>query len=191
MSDLSDDDLMILFVDGDPEAFDVLFDRCGPAVYNFAFHMLNDAAQAEEILQETFLAVARSAKSYQPQGRFRTWLMRIARNRCLNAIDSECLRQTALAESSLTGIDPPSRQAPPDEQAEANETMTRVRHALADLPTRQREALALFAFEQMTYRQIAEVLAMPINTVKTLIHRARATLAAALDDEKKEPTDGL
>ena len=69
----------------------------------------------------------------------------------------------------------------PPRRAEANEHAQIVRAAVAELPDRQREAIALYAFEQMTYREIAEVLDMPINTVKTLIHRARAALARALE----------
>lgn len=95
LSDLSDDELMILYADGSAEAFDVLFDRYQTAVYNFACTMLNDSGRSEDVLQETFLAVARSAKTYEGGGRFRTWLMRIVRNRCLNAMESERLRLSA------------------------------------------------------------------------------------------------
>ena len=86
MESVSDDDLMRMYCNGDADAFDTLFDRHYTSVYNFARTMLGEAAGPEEVLQETFLAVARSARQYSPRGRFRSWLMRIVRNRCLNRI---------------------------------------------------------------------------------------------------------
>ena len=86
---LTDDDLFLMFREGQAEAFDALFDRHYLSVYNFARTMLREAGAAEEILQETFLAVARAAKTYEPRGTFRTWLLRIVRNRCLNRLEAE------------------------------------------------------------------------------------------------------
>ena len=191
MSELTDDELMLIYSDGDAEAFDVLFDRHGSSVYNFACTMLRNSDRAEEMLQETFLAVARSAKTYEPRGQFRAWLMRIARNRCLNAIETQRLRQAVMKESSLGLVALPSREIPATEQLEVDETMTKVRQCIAQLPPQQREAIALYAFERMTYRQIGEILGKPLNSVKTLIHSARAALATAMDGWQKEKTDGM
>ena len=119
MDDLSDDELLLMYANGDPEAFDTLFDRHRTPVYNFACTMLNDFARAEDVMQETFLSVARAAKKYEPRGRFRTWIMRIARNQCLNRIESERRRRAAMADSSLDFIVPPSSEPPPPRQIEA------------------------------------------------------------------------
>ena len=181
MRSISDDDLIRMYREGDAEAFGVLFDRHYASVYHFARTILGRFGGAEEMLQETFLAVARTAKAYTPRGRFRAWLMRIVRNRCLNRIASERARRAALIESGLGVVECASDAPGPPRRAEANEHAQIVRAAVAELPDRQREAIALYAFEQMTYREIAEVLDMPINTVKTLIHRARAALARALE----------
>jgi RNA polymerase sigma-70 factor (ECF subfamily) len=180
MESVTDDDLVRMYAGGDVEAFDVLFDRHHGAVYNLARTMLGDAGGADEVLQETFLAVATSAAGYTPRGRFRPWLMRIVRNRCLNRLESRRIRRA----EAPAGPDPDTvasdRPAPP-ETATAHERQAVIRSAIAQLPERQREAVALYTFEQMTYREIAEVMQMPINTVKTLIHRARANLARALE----------
>jgi len=189
LNDITDDELMLLFADGNTAAFDLLFARHHVGVYNFACSMLNDTARAEEILQETFLAVVRSVKNYEPRGYFRTWLLRIARNRCLNAIESERLRRDALNERSLDQTDPPSREPSAVDRFQAGETLQILRRSLAQLPPRQREVMILYAFEQMTAREISQVLDMPINTVKTLVHRARAALATALDGEREKPDD--
>jgi len=181
MERISDDDLIRMYREGDAEAFDTLFDRYYTSVYNFARTMLGGAGGAEEVLQETFLAVAQTARTYTPRGRFRAWLMRIVRNRCLNRIESRRRQRAALAGSSLDVVEIASDDPPPARQAEANEQRAILRAAVASLPDRQREAIALYAFEQMTYREIAEVLEVPTNTVKTLIHRARANLARSLE----------
>ncbi len=185
MASVTDDDLVRMYAGGDVEAFDVLFDRYYGPVYNFARTMLRESGEAEEVLQETFLAVARSAANYTARGRFRPWLMRIVRNRCLNRLESRRIRRTG----ANAGPDPDTvasdTQAPP-ETATANERQAVIRSAVDQLPERQREAIALYAFEQMTYREIAEVMQMPINTVKTLIHRARADLARALEGFARE-----
>ena len=181
LTEISDDELVSLFRDGDAEAFDMLFDRHRVSVYHFARTMLGDPASADDVLQETFLAVARAASRYVPRGRFRVWLMRIVRNRCLNRIESDRARRSALAEVDIGIVEPPSRDPTPPERVEMDEEMRLLQAAIGRLPDRQREALVLYAFERLAYREIAVVLDMPINTVKTLIHRARAALAQALE----------
>jgi RNA polymerase sigma-70 factor (ECF subfamily) len=181
VSALSDDDLVRMYRDGDADAFDTLFDRHRAAVYNFAHMMLGEADGAEDVLQETFMAVARTARSYQPRGLFRSWLMRIVRNRCLNAIQARRVRRRVVAESGLDIVEPASREPSPGEQVESDERMALLRGLISQLPELQREAIVLYAFEQMSYRDIGEVLEVPLGTVKTLIHRARATLALAFE----------
>ena len=186
MEGIDDDDLIRMYGDGDVEAFDTLFDRHYASVYNFARTMLGNTGAPEEVLQEAFLAVARAARRYAPRGRFRPWLMRIVRNQCLNRLAAERARRAALAESGLDVAQLASRDPPPQQRLEAAQQALTVRAAIADLPERQREAIALYAFEKMSYREIAEVLEMPINTVKSLIHRARAHLARALGSIQQE-----
>jgi RNA polymerase sigma-70 factor (ECF subfamily) len=186
MEEITDDELIRMYRGGDVEAFDTLFDRYHASVYAFARTMLAGAEGADEVLQETFLAVARTARTYRPRGRFRSWLMRIVRNRCLNRIEAARVRRAALAESGLGVVEVASGEASPPQRAAAGEQRRIVEAAIEALPDRQREAIALRAFEQMAYREIAEVLEMPIGTVKTLIHRARANLARALEACERE-----
>jgi RNA polymerase sigma-70 factor (ECF subfamily) len=183
MNDLTDDDLIALHRDGDPEAFEVIFDRYQGPVFGFARHLLGEHDGAQEVLQETFLAVARAAERYEGRGRFRAWIMRIARNRCLHRLAAERARQQALARGGLH----PWRPVPaPPEQVAVDEELALVQQGLRRLPERQREALVLYAFEQMTYGEIAEVLELPPGTVKTLIHRGRARLARSLEQQETE-----
>ena len=187
MDDVSDERLMMMFREGSAEGFDLLFAKYHGAVHRFITHLVRDAASADDLLQEVFLRVARAAPTYRPTAKFRTWLFRIARNCCLNAIEGSRIRQGIQAELAREGrfpsdASPPGREPSPDECAEANETMHRLRNALGQLAERQREALVLYAMEGMAYREIALVMEIPVNTVKTLIHRARDALAERLAD---------
>lgn len=112
--------------------------------------------------------------------------MRIVRNKCLNQLESQRIRRTVSSNSWLDNTETPSDEPGPIESVQAGEYKVIIRASIAGLPDRQREAITLYAFEQMSYREIAEVLEMPINTVKTLIHRARASLAGDLEKYESE-----
>lgn len=179
---ITDDDLVRMYRDGDADAFDALFDRHHGLVYRFAQAMLGCSESARDVLQESFLAVARTARTYTPRGRFRPWLMRIVRNRCLNRLAAERRRRAVLGSGALDAAEPAAKNPGPPERAAAAERKAAVRAALRSLPDSQRQALALYAFEHMKYREIAEILDTPLNTVKTLIRRARASLARVLEE---------
>jgi RNA polymerase sigma-70 factor (ECF subfamily) len=161
----------------DSRAFDMLFQRHSTRVYRYACGMVGCPASAEEILQEVFLTLTQSADRYQPRGYFVTWLLRLTRNRCLNCIESRRLRRMASTDDDLA-----SPRPGPLEQAAISERLERVQEAVLQLPAPQREAILLYAMQDMDYRHIAQVLDMPVNTVKTLIHKARITLAEATEE---------
>lgn len=186
MNDLSDDELMVLYQDGRVEAFEALFDRYRATVFNYAAWMLGNRTGAEDVLQDAFLQIARAAARYQPRGRFRAWLLRIVRNRCLNLLDTESARRRAIEQRREEMQRAQSGRDDPPGKAIREEWHAAIRRAIRELPERQREALVLYAFEEMAYREIGQVLDMPTNTVKTLIHRARASLARAAEECARE-----
>lgn len=188
---LTDEELLRMYCDGDIDAFDTLFDRHHVPVYNFARFILGDALGAEEIMQDTFLAVARSARRYEARGRFRAWILGIARYRCLAALEAARARRAVIESSGIEFVDPVSAEPSPSERIVRDERAAAVRRAIMDLPDRQREAIVLYAFEDMTYREIADALGTPINTVKTLIHRARSALAESVQESRREKTDAV
>ncbi len=190
-AELSDDELMAMFSGGEVEAFDTLFDRYHVPVYNFALFMLHDVSGAEEIMQETFVVVARAADRYEPLGRFKAWIMGIVRNRCLGRMEAERARRAVMADGALAADEAASPDPPPEERVELDERLGLLQRAIAGLPDRQREVIVLYAFERMQYREIADALGMPMGTAKTLIHRARAALAAALGGSQKENDDAV
>ena len=180
-----DDELIRLYCEGDGDALEALFDRHYVSVFNFARVMLRDAEAAEEVLQDTFLAAARAAPQYRGAGRFKAWLLAIARNRCLTRLIAEKARTARLTRVDLALEDSPAPGDLPPQQLQASETAEAIRAAIGRLSDRQREAIALYAFEQMSCAQIAEVLDVPVNTVKTLIHRARASLARMIKGDDR------
>ena len=170
--DLSDEQLMLMFRYGSRAAFELLFEAYRGPVYHFARRMLGSREAAEDACQDTFLRMIRSAETWRPTGKFRTWLYTIARNCCLNA------RRDARPDVAFR--DAPSRAEGPGEAAARAELAGRIERAIADLPPPQREVLLLRVRNGLSYADIAEVTERPLGTVKTLLHRARLQLAKAV-----------
>ena len=182
LDEISDDQLLLMFRRGSADAFEVLFDRYHTSVFNFACYMLDGVDGAADVMQEAFLTVASKADQYEPRGRFRAWLMRIVRNLCLNRLRAESARRRVIAEVGLDFLAPAAPQGNPARQAALNEQQEALTRWIKELPVNQREALVLRVFESMKYREIGEALGVPLNTVKTWLHRARATLAERLEE---------
>jgi RNA polymerase sigma-70 factor (ECF subfamily) len=163
----SDEQLMLDFAAGQSDAFTTLFLRYKQPLFGFFRRRLADAAQAEELTQETFIAILRSASRYQPSARFRTFLYAIAL-RILRAH-----RRKAAFRATFFGEQPASR-----EPASHSDPVTDLimREAMGRLDRIDREVLMLREFEELTYAEIAEVLALPINTVRSRLFRARTAL---------------
>jgi RNA polymerase sigma-70 factor (ECF subfamily) len=176
---MEDDNLLQRFQSGDADAFAALFARYHRLVFGYARMMLRDTAAAEDILQETFIAAAGSAASYEPRGQFRAWLLAICRHRCLDWLE-RCRRRRRIAEETgFLILEPPVADSP-RHTVQRREQLNRALQALAELPESQREAVTLYALKELPYAEIADVMACPINTVKTLIRRGRLRLAELL-----------
>lgn len=186
MHELDDDSLVGLFRSGAGDAFDALFARYHRMVFNYAHLMTGDRHSAEDILQETFVAVATSADRYEASGRFRSWLMTICRNRCLALLERLRTRRRLMEESGFQLVKPPTPSVSVEEGLAHREDLARLREYLKQLPEASREALLLYAFDSLTYAEIAHVLGRPINTVKTLIRRARVALSDRLAEDDEE-----
>lgn len=172
---------------GDREAFAQLVARYQQPVIAFIHRSLGDLTEAEDLAQNAFLQVYKSARRYRPSGRFSTWLFTIARNLCLN----EQRRRARHPASSLdapveTNQDqpwtpPPRSNAPgPAELTLRAELEAKVAEAVRDLPENQRTAILLCSVEGLAYEEIARILGVSVSATKSLIHRARLTLRARL-----------
>lgn len=168
----TDEKLMLAFTQGSPEAFTELFHRYRQPIYAFFHRRLADPNHAEELVQETFLALLRSATRYEPRALFRTYLYAIA-FKILRAHRRKAIFRAAFFGGPET-IPDPTRQ-------DATEAALFVRRAVAKLDATDREILLLREFEQLSYAEIADLLRLPMNTVRSRLFRARIALRQLLE----------
>ncbi len=179
--------LMLAFQGGDEAAFRALFEKHGRAMVSFCHHFVRNAARAEELAQDVFLKLYRSADRYRPAARFKTYLYRIAANHCLNEIrrgEYASRRSEARGEAGDAPTDPDSlaaRSATPEEAALGSALERAVGELLGRLPDKQRAAFVLGRLEGMSYHEIADVLGTSVSAVKSLLHRATVAAAGALE----------
>jgi RNA polymerase sigma-70 factor (ECF subfamily) len=180
----ADTQLMLRFKDGDQAAFDLLFTRYTPAIISFAYRFVRDREVAEELAQEVFLKVYEGAGRYRVQSRFTTWLYRIATNVCLNEIRKprfraahEPLSEESERESEISSTESVRGQ---DKLLERQAIVRVIRQVLDQIPEKQRTAFILSKYQELSYAEVAEVLKTSEKAVKSLIHRARETLAERL-----------
>ena len=188
--DDSDESLMLRYRDGDVRAFEVLVTRHRRPVYNFIFRFVRDAAQAEDLLQETFLRLIKGADAYEKQAKFTTWLYTIARNLCVDASRRGKHRKAASLDAPINGeedgaalIDLVAGGGPAvDRQAISRELAVRIRRAVEALPDEQREIFLLREVNDLQFNEIAEIVGVPENTVKSRMRYALEKLREALEE---------
>jgi RNA polymerase sigma-70 factor, ECF subfamily len=162
---LADEDLISLVQTKDAEAFAVLYDRHGRAAYSLAYRMMGERQAAEDLVQEAFLKLWRSARSYRPErGSVRTWLLSIVHNQGIDQIRSSASRRRTQdkVEASAPRFQPSEAFA----QSWRNAQREQVREALKTLPQGQLKVLELAYFSGYTHVEIAELLDLPLGTVK-------------------------
>ena len=163
----SDEHLMLAFSQGSADAFSELFSRYKQPLFGFFRRRLADASHAEELTQETFLVLLRSASRYQPRALFRTYLY---------AIGFKILRghqRKAVFRATFFGARPATHDPAVHDSPDAN---LAIREGLAKLESTEREILLLREFEQLSYSEIADLLRLPVNTVRSRLFRARLAL---------------
>ena len=182
-----DAELMLRVKRGDDAAFTALVEKYKQPVMNLVCRILRDPAEAEDLAQNVFVQVYKSAHRYQAAARFSTWLFTIARNLCLN----EIRRRSRHPADSLEGTfqdsdDQPSRQFEdtktflPTDTLLHRELEQKVEQALAELPEAQRTAIVLCRRDDLSYEEIAKVIGCSLSATKSLIHRGRETLKLKL-----------
>ena len=179
--------LMLRVKQGDTEAFTRLVEKYKQPVMNLVYRTLRDATEAEDLAQNVFVQVYKSAYRYKSSAKFSTWLFTIARNLCLN----EIRRRSRHPAESLDAPHPEHEDQPlhqfedkktvsPPETLLQGELEKKVELALADLPENQRTAILLCRQEDVSYEEIAEVLGCSLSATKSLIHRGREALKERL-----------
>ncbi|HZQ46284.1 MAG TPA: sigma-70 family RNA polymerase sigma factor [Verrucomicrobiae bacterium] len=179
--------LMLRVKRGDDAAFGELVDKYKQPVMNLAYRILRDATEAEDLAQNVFLQVHKSAHRYEASARFTTWLFTITRNLCLNEIRRRSRHPADSLESGNQELDDhPARQFEdhktflPTERLLHSELEQKIDLALAELPEQQRTAILLCRGDEMSYEDIAKVVGCSLSATKSLIHRGRETLKQKL-----------
>ncbi len=181
--DTEDVRLMRLVARGDTSAFEKVIERHQALVAGTAARMLGSNSDVEDIAQQVFIRVWKSARRYVPRAKFTTWLLKITRNLVFN----ELRRAKRRAQVPLQS-DPGSEEIPlkdeinpaPDASLLENELQRAIEQAIMQLPESQRMALVLRRYEQLSYEEIAQVLDLSVPAVKSVLFRARTELRSRL-----------
>jgi RNA polymerase sigma-70 factor, ECF subfamily len=173
----TDGELIERIADGDRPAFEELYRRYARAVLGLALRRLGDRGRAEDASQEAFVAIWRSARTYDPaRGNGAPWLYAVARNAITDG-----LRRTP--EPAMDVPDGPSNEPDPSVRAEQSWTAWRVHRALEALPEKERAVIEVAYWRGLSQSEIAQLLGIPLGTVKTRTRSALARLAEELDGE--------
>ena len=151
------------------------------ALYNFAMYLTGKPAEAEDLVQETYLRALRFSSRFQPGTHLRAWLFQILRNTFLTFYRLR-ERESPLAEEGVPDWDAPMFHDAPEEDAGVLEVHTDLERALRKLPEEFRTVLLLAEIEGMPLDEVAQVMACPVGTVKSRIFRAKERLRAMLKD---------
>ena len=180
---LADEEVMHLVQQGNAQAFELLYDRHGGAAFSLAYRMVGNRAAAEDVAQEAFLSIWRSRLRYQPErGSVRTWVLGIVHHRGIDALRRSFVHDRRRA--SVEGIEE-KYEAPERTEVEAvrHEEASSIRGALESLPEDQSRVIELAYFGGFSQSQIAEMLEMPIGTVKGRMRLGLEKLRRALVSE--------
>jgi len=173
----------------DPAAFEELVDAYSARLYGYFYRLTGARHDAEDLLQEVFVRLVRAIRDYKHDGRFEAWLFRMA----TNLVRDRVRRKRALRVAGLeTGIgisgpqalphQPDRRALDPAEAVHRAEQVDRLQWAIGQLPEAEREVIMLRHFGQLSFRQIAEVMATPLGTALARGHRGLARLRELMDD---------
>jgi len=178
---LPDEQVMSLMEDGEPAAFEVIFDRHGSVAYSLAYRVCGRPSVAEEIVQEAFLSLWRSRARYDPaRGCVRSWLLRFVHNRAIDAV-----RRIRAGVADLAPDPGLADGQPGPELTESlvvgREEARSVRQALDDLPNEQRHVIELAYFAGLTHVEIAQRLELPTGTVKSRMRLGMHKLRVAFE----------
>ena len=191
MSDLSDELLLAAYREGDSQAFETLLIRYRGPIFNFLLRSARDRGRAEELYQDVWMKVIERCDDFRGDAKFSTWLYTIARNLCID-------HQRKMKFRGHASLDAPQSQSarpvgervssfgPSTEQlATGGLVRERIAHAVEELPDEQREVFLLRQLQGLAFREVAEVVGAPVNTVKSRMRYALEHLQRALSDLKE------
>lgn len=174
--------LIARIADGDRDAWGRLFQCYAGRIYRYALTMIHEQALAEEVVQETMLAIWKGAKGFRGSSKPSTWILGIARHKALDKLRSERQSAKAQAQEGQVELD---LEIEPEREVAQQLLGERVRAALAKLPEEHREAVILAFYHGLSYQEIAELMGCPAGTVKSRMFYAKERLRALLELEEE------
>ncbi len=177
---------------GNKAAFEALMQKYYPRILNFIYRFLGSKAVAEDLTQEVFMRVYKSAAGYKPRSLLQTWIYTIAKNVSLNELRRRkdfvlpLDEKFSSEESELKKEMQDPNSSGPDEELIQKERITVIRAAIKDLPPNQRMAVILRRYDEFSYAEIAKTLNVSDKAVKSLLNRAKENLKIRLANLVKE-----
>jgi len=193
LHDEADEALMVLYQKGEVRAFEILLERHRKPVFNFILRFVGSRELAEDLLQDTFLRVIKGAANYKRKAKFTTWLYTIARNLCVDQSRRKKHRRHASLDKPLgkgedsggTLLDVVAgSEMPSDRKAVSRQLHNTLHNAISGLSDEQREVFLMREFLDMPFKQIADVVGVPENTVKSRMRYALEKLRLELEEYK-------
>lgn len=169
---------------GDPQAFAHLVETYQRPVYNMCYRMLNNAEDAEDAAQETFLRAYKSIKRYDKNRPFATWLLSIAAHYCIDKIRKR--RMKIVSMEDLPHLYIPDDSPGPESIMSQSEKQNRVRNLLESLSPTDRATVVMYYWYDFSYDEIAESLSLSMSAVKSRLHRARRSMAHRWQDQSTQ-----
>lgn len=170
---------------GDQQAFTNLVETYQRPVYNLCYRMLNNAEDAEDAAQETFLRAYRSIKRYDRSRPFSTWILSIAAHYCIDQIRKR--RMAIVSIEDLPVPELPDRQPGPEFTVGQSQELSRIRSLLDVLDGTDRSAVIMYYWYDFSYQEIGEALSLTVSAVKSRLHRARRSMAHQWLENQKLP----
>lgn len=178
---MSEQDIVTLARKGDQAAFTTLVQTYQTAIYNLCYRMLGEADQAQDATQETFLRAYTQFHRYDPERPFKTWLFSIASHYCIDRLRRRRVTWLDIDDEPLAGH-PALREKrmSPEDSALQGERASDVQALLETLPAKDRAAVVMLYWYDLSYQEIAEATGTTVSAVKSRLHRARASMAEML-----------
>jgi RNA polymerase sigma-70 factor, ECF subfamily len=189
LKDVADEELLERFRAGDSRSFEDLMRRHRTPLYNFIYRSVRHPATSEEILQDAWLRILQGAGDFQRASKFTTWAYTVARNLCIDHARKASLRRHPSLDQPLSSEDGPNlgeilpdKRAAVDRTAIGRELQVRIASAIDALPPDQREVFVMREYSNLQFKEIAEIVGAPENTVKSRMRYALERLQEALSE---------
>lgn len=183
---LADNELIVVIHTQNPEAYKELFSRYQKKLFTYIYHLVSNKEETEDILQNVFSKTYKNIHHFDTSRKFSSWIYRIAHNESVNFLKRKSKRYTISWDDVTTSkdkLESASNEERPEEKMEHQEITQEIDWALEKIPEKYQQVLKLRYFEERSYEDMSKILKKPVNTVGTLINRAKRKLSEVVDKE--------